>query len=194
MTVSTEPVALLSRALEQVVTVIARVRPEQAQLPTPCRSWDLRTLVNHVVNDAQKFVVIARGGAWEARQDDVLGDDWLDSFRRPAAELVAAWNQEGALDRTVQFGSAELPVSWQVKQQMVEFTIHSWDIAAATGQSTTDLDPELARQALDFGTENLKPQFRGSEEDGQSFAPVVAVPDDAPAYDRLAGFFGRTPR
>src|SRR5437588_5714337 len=103
MTVSTEPVALLSRTLEQVVTVIARVRPEQAQLPTPCRSWDLRTLVNHVVNDAQKFVVIARGGAWEARQDDVLGDDWLDSFRRPAAELVAAWNQEGALDRTVQF-------------------------------------------------------------------------------------------
>jgi uncharacterized protein (TIGR03086 family) len=193
MTVSADPVAVLSRALDQVAALIARVGPDQAQLPTPCKSWDLRTLVNHVVNDAQKFVVVARGGAWEARQEDLLGDDWLASFRRPADELVAAWNREGALDRTVQFGSAELPASWQVTQQIVELTIHAWDIATATGQQA-DLDPEPARVALAFGIENLKPQFRGREEDGQSFGPVVAVPDDAPIYDRLAGFFGRDPR
>ena len=28
---------------------------------------------------------------------------------------------------------------------------------------------------------------------GQAFGPEVAVPDDAPPYDRLAAFFGRAP-
>jgi hypothetical protein len=36
--------------------------------------------------------------------------------------------------------------------------------------------------------DNLKPEFRGS-----AFGPEVSVPDDAPIYDRLAGFFGSRP-
>ena len=38
--------------------------------------------------------------------------------------------------------------------------MHGWDLATATGQPT-DLDPEVGQLALDWGRENLKPQFRG---------------------------------
>ncbi len=41
MPATSDPVALLSRALDQTGTVIARVGPEQVALPTPCRSWNV---------------------------------------------------------------------------------------------------------------------------------------------------------
>jgi len=65
--------------------------------------------------------------------------------------------------------------------------VHAWDLAQATGQST-ELGLELAEDALAWGRENLKPQFRG-----QAFGPEISVAQNAPVYDRLAGFFGRTP-
>jgi hypothetical protein len=47
--------------------------------------------------------------------------------------------------------------------------------------------------ALDWGRENLGPEFRGDEASGRVFGPEVSVPKDAALYDRLAAFFGRDP-
>jgi hypothetical protein len=63
MTTPDNPVALLTRALDQAGAVIAGVRPEQASLPTPCRSWDVRTLVNHVVDEVHRFAEVTGSGA-----------------------------------------------------------------------------------------------------------------------------------
>jgi hypothetical protein len=68
-----DPVALLARTLEQADAVVGRVRPEQATLPTPCRSWDVRALVNHLVQDVRQFTVMANGGRWESSDADVRG-------------------------------------------------------------------------------------------------------------------------
>ncbi|MGH2387547.1 MAG: TIGR03086 family metal-binding protein, partial [Chloroflexota bacterium] len=67
-----------------------------------------------------------------------------------------------------------------------------WAIARATGQPT-DLDPELGHLAFEWGKQNLKPEYRG-EDQSKGIGLEVPVPDDAPIYDRLAGFFGRQPR
>jgi uncharacterized protein (TIGR03086 family) len=192
MTAAREPIDLLSGVLDQTAAIIARVRPEQASLPTPCRSWDVRALVNHVVHDVQQFTAMAGGGTFERRDDDVIGDDWGGAFQAAAASLLAAWQREGALDRTVQLPFGEVPASWQVGQQITDLAVHGWDVAKATGQPT-DLDPEAGQLALDWARENLKPQFRGDEASGHAFAVEVPVADDAPLYDRLAGFFGRNP-
>jgi uncharacterized protein (TIGR03086 family) len=192
MTVVRGPIALLARALDQTGVIISRVRSEQATMPTPCRSWDVRALVNHVVQDVQQFTVMAGGGAWEQRDTDVIGDDWAAAYRQAAGSLLAVWQHEGALDQTVQLPSGEVPATWRVDQQIADLAVHGWDIAKATGQST-DLDPELGQLALDWARQNLQPQFRGDEASGRVFGPEVAVRADAPLYDRLAGFFGRTP-
>jgi hypothetical protein len=68
----------------------------------------------------------------------------------------------------------------------------AWDIAKATGQST-ELDPVLGRTALEWGTANLLPEYRGDEAAGYHVGPVVAVREDAPLYDRIAAFGGRDP-
>ena len=106
--------------------------------------------------------------------------------------MTAAWEREGALDRTVKSPSGEVPVSWSIGLQIADLVVHAWDLAKATGQSTA-LDPELGETALEWGRRNLRPEFRGEEGSGKSFGPEVRVPDDAPLYERLAAFFGRTP-
>ena len=187
-----DPVALLARALDQAGGAIGRVRPEQATLPTPCRSWDVRALVNHVVQDVQHFTASASGQPWEPDDRDLIGDDWAGAYGRAAAALLGVWRQPGALDRTLRLPFGELPARWVLDQQVTDLAVHAWDVAKATGQPT-DLDAEVGRLALDWGRENLKPQFRGDEASGQDFGAEVPVPGDAPLYDRLAGLFGRDP-
>ena len=184
---------LLARTLAQTEAIVAHVRPEQATLPTPCASWDVRALVNHVVHDLRQFTVKVQGGEWDPEDVDLVGDDWAGAYRRGASSLLAAWRRPGALEQTVRLPSGELPATWRLGQQVADLAVHGWDIAKATGQPT-DLDPEVGQFALDWGRENLRPEFRGDEASGRSFGPEVAVDGDAPLYDRLAGFFGRDPR
>jgi uncharacterized protein (TIGR03086 family) len=193
MTSAENPVTVLSRALDQTGTVVARVRLEQAQLPTPCRSWDVRAVVNHVVHELHQFALVAGGGARESGDPgDLIGDDWADAYRAAADLLLATWRQPGALDRVRRPPVGEIPAVWTVNQQVTELVVHAWDIAKATGQST-DLDPALGRLVLDWTKENFKPEFRGDEAAGKLIGPEVAVPGDASLYDRLAAFSGRDP-
>lgn len=183
---------LLTRALDQAGAVIARVRPEQATLPTPCRSWDVRALVNHVVDEMNQFAIITGGGRRDHRGIDLLGDDWAGAYRAAADALTTAWRQPGALDRVHRLPGGEVTAVWTIGQHISEVTMHAWDIAKATRQPTY-LDPELGQFALDWGRENDNPEFRGDEADGYQVAAEVPVPDDAPLYDRLAAFNGRDP-
>ncbi|WP_018349803.1 TIGR03086 family metal-binding protein [Longispora albida] len=187
------PIALLERALDQAGDLISRIRPEQASLPTPCRSWDVRALVNHVVDEVGQFAVVASGGTRHHLGTDLIGDDWAAAYRVAAAGLLAAWQQPGALSRPHRLPFGDMPASWAAGQHIAELVIHSWDIARATGQPA-DLDPELGELALRWGHENLKPEHRADEAAGGHVAPAVEIPADAPLYDRVAAFGGRDPR
>jgi len=78
-------------------------------------------------------------------------------------------------------------------REIAELAVHTWDIARATGKSE-DLDASVAEYGLVWAKQNLRPQFRGPEDEGKGFGPEVPVPDDAPIYERLAGWFGRDPQ
>ena len=192
MTAAGESVEMLATALDQAGVLIERIKPEQAALPTPCRSWNLRDLVNHLVEDVDQFTASAKGERWEKPDGDLIGDDWAGAYRDAAAGLLEVWRRPGQLDRTVQLPFGERPASWQLDQEISDLAVHAWDIAKATGQPTS-LNAEVGRMSLAWGRENLGPQFRGEEDDGMVFGSEVPVPDDAPIYDRLAGYFGRDP-
>jgi uncharacterized protein (TIGR03086 family) len=193
MTAANDSLARLSRALDQTGAIISRIRPDQATLPTPDRAWNVRQLVNHTVQDVQRFTASANGAWWEPSAHDLIGDDWVRSYHNAASELLAAWSSPGALERTVQIPVGEFPAEWRLGQQISDLAVHGWDIAVATGQSRDDLDPEIGQVSLDWAKENLLPQYRGEEGSGKAFGPEVPCPADAPIYDRLAAFFGRNP-
>lgn len=194
MATATEPLALLSLALDQVGEVLARVRVEQEDLPTPCRSWTVARLGDHLVHDLHQFTLSATGGTpdWSAPVPPVAGDR-AAVFRKGAADLLDAWRAAGDLSGTITLpGMGEVPARFPVDQQIAEFAMHAWDLATATGQST-DLDARVGQLSLDWVRRTLQPQFRAKEIDGGAFGPEVPIADDAPLYDRLAALAGRHP-
>jgi uncharacterized protein (TIGR03086 family) len=188
-----EPLVHLSQVLDLAASVIERVRPEQATLPTPCRSWDVEALVAHLVNDTGQFTAAATGGRadWDAPTPEI-GSDWAGAFRAGSAELRAAWQRAGDLSQEIELPIGRVQKSFVASQQVAEFAVHSWDLATATGQRV-QFPAEACEAALAWARTALRPQFRGEEASGMAFGPEVQVPDDAPAEDRLAAFFGRRP-
>ncbi|WP_051712611.1 TIGR03086 family metal-binding protein [Spirillospora albida] len=183
----------LATALRQASDVISRVRPEQAALPTPCGSWKVRALVNHVVDEVGQFAAVTDGGERDHRGSDLLGDDWTAAFDASAEALLEAWSRPDALNRTHRLPFGEVPAAWAIEQHLTEIAIHTWDIAKATGQPT-ELDPAVGAVAMRWAQENLLPQYRGDEASGAHIGSEIPVPPDAPLYDRLAAFGGRNPR
>jgi uncharacterized protein (TIGR03086 family) len=183
---ATDPLRVLARAIEQCGAVVSRVQREQANQPTPCSEWDVRSLVNHTVYDVQLFTAALNGQERGSPDADLIGDNWATAYQAAGDALQGAWRRRGT-DGTLKTRVGEFPATWAVGQHTADLAVHAWDIATATGQST-ELDPEVGREALAWARENLKPQFRGT-----AFGPEVEVPENAPIYDRLAGFFGRNP-
>lgn len=174
----TNDFGMLERALGQTEAVIAEIRPEQAMLATPCPKWTVHDVVEHIVGgNLRNFTAMARGQTvdWEAPPEP-LGNDWSGEFRNGAHGLLATWFQTDAAAR-------------RTDQQIAELAVHAWDLVAAT-ELEMPLDDELAERALAWSRGVLRPELRGPD---KAFAAEVPVPAEAPAYARLAGWFGRDP-
>ena len=184
-------VELLNRALDQAETVLAHIQKDQEVLPTPCREWDVRTLLRHVAKtDLPNFTAGARGeGVQWGAQPEELGTDWLRDFRDEAQELKRIWAAADLDQQVPSMGGTTAPLKSRADQQIAELAMHSWDLVKATGQ-TLELDPALAEHALGWSQGMLRPEFRGPD---KAFGIEVPVPAEAPSYDRLAGWFGRDP-
>ena len=177
LTAPIESVVVLSRAIDQTGDVMSLVHEDQLALPTPCADWDVARLLSHLVAMPRNFVEMADGIEvdWMAEPEPVTVG-WTADFRSLADDLIHFWHQVGE-DADPQ----------QVDWQTAELAVHTWDLARAIGHSP-HLDPEVAERGLAFMSSALTPDVRG-----ESFGPPVPVPDDAPVYDRLAAFAGRTP-
>jgi uncharacterized protein (TIGR03086 family) len=179
-----ETLGLLARALEQAQQIVGRVRADQLTEPTPCRSWDVRTLVGHVMHDMRQYQVVARGGDYgRPAVAEVAFEVWSKAARDEGDALLVAWRaRDDVTDKELN----------RVNQEIAEFAIHGWDVARATGQDVS-FDAGVTGRALGWARENLRPEYRGDEQEGFAFGPEVLSDDTGPAADRLAAFFGRDP-
>lgn len=177
----------LDRALAATDAVVAGIRPVQWSSPTPCKEWDVRAVLNHLVRGNLLFAAIVQGQPPPDRDADHLGDDPLTAFRRASEGLRAAFAAPGVLESvyTAPFGTG--PGSALAHVRVVEILAHGWDLARATAQPAVFPD-DVAERALAGAKRALtsRPQSPGAP-----FAAQVPVADDGPAMDRLAGFLGR---
>jgi uncharacterized protein (TIGR03086 family) len=188
-----DPRVLLARAVDQAADLVAHAGDQQAHLPTPCRSWNVRTLIEHLIDDLDQFTKAAVGGSpdWSGPVPPMAGQ-WGNAFRDRAPRLLAAWQEADDLAAIIQLPIGDLPAAFVVDQQIAEFAVHSWDLASATGQNYVP-DPDIASHALQWASTALLPEYRGTEESGFAFGPEVATADEQPASARLVAFFGRDP-
>jgi uncharacterized protein (TIGR03086 family) len=192
MSEQADPRELLSRSFEQTASLIAAVTPEQFDLPTPCTEFDVRTLVGHIVFATRRLAKAAGDGPVPEDGPAVTGvedADWPAVFGDAVAEAMAAWSTDEKLGEEVELPFGKFPGSVVVGIYAQEQVTHGWDLAVATQQQAV-LDESLAEAVLPIVLQLVPADFRGGE---MPFEAVIEVPEDAPAYDRLAGYLGRKP-
>ena len=183
---------IIERACASTVAVLAGVRAADFARPTPCRSWTVKDVVNHIIGSAAWYAELAEEGAVpDGEEGDHTAGDFHAAFRREADRLVAAFSAPGAMDKIMEMPFGGMPGSVCVWIASGDIFTHGWDLARATGQAS-DLDPELAGQLLAQVEKLLPDALRGPEGEAP-FGPAIAVADSAPAADRLAAFTGRQP-
>ncbi len=185
------PLQLLERALDQCGEVIQAISASQADWPTPCAEWTVQDLLHHlVVQDLHNYTVMARGNNVDPKSATAtVGADWSTRFADGAAMLMRAWAVADLSSQVALPGGGEAPLRSRIGLQIAEFTVHSWDLAKATGVHVM-LDPALADQSLAWSQRVMKVDYRGPD---KAIGHEVRVPLNADTYARLAGWFGRNP-
>jgi uncharacterized protein (TIGR03086 family) len=178
----------LNRALQSTMTILAKVEPGQLAAPTPCASWDVRALINHFVGTARWWAGTVTGAADVAETDYAAGD-FVAAYEESIGLVVAAFEADGVLGRTVRLPFGEFPGAVVLGMAALDQFAHGWDLARAIGQHT-DLDPALAAELLSQGQLTITDALRGP--DGQApFGPARDAPAGASQADQLAAFLGR---
>lgn len=179
------------RATAVAKQVLEGVRPDQLDDPTPCKSWDVRAVINHVVGGSFFFASTTEAGHVVDGGDapDFAGGDFVSSYEEARTKAAAAFGAPGAQEKIVKLPFGEFPGAGFMGIATVDTMTHAWDLAKATGQDT-NLDPELAEQLLEQSKAAISDDFRGDEP--LPFGPEQQAPPGASAADRLAAFLGRS--
>jgi uncharacterized protein (TIGR03086 family) len=178
----------LARGLAAVEEIVAAIGEHQWSSPTPCPTWSVRKLLNHLVGGNRGFAAVLTDQVSPDWRADHLAADPLGAHRQAAAELQAAFARPGALEKVVTVPFGTVPGAVALHLRITEILVHGWDLAYATGQAPTGLPADLAEQELEFSRSTLDAIPAGQH----PFAPPQPVHDHAPAIDRLAALLGRS--
>ena len=178
---------VLEQAIATTRGVLANVSRDQLDDATPCASWKVRDLINHIVGGQYFFAGGVRGELPSGETDWAAGD-FLADFDTGARQCVDAFNSDGAMDKMLTLPFGQMPGSAFIGLASTDTFTHGWDLARATGQDT-DLAPQLATGLLAGARVAIPPELRS--EDGAVFGLEQTAPADASNADQLAAFLGR---
>ena len=175
------------KSAEATLAVLERVLQGIAEddwsKQTPCREFDVAALTDHLMNSITTIGGIA--GAQFPERD--RGDSVERQVILAARPALDAWRHRG-LDGTVPFGSNEAPANIMAGILSLEFLVHAWDYAKATGREVTAPDA-LSDYVMGLAKTIITPQGRSNV----GFDDPVDVAADAGALDRLIAYTGRQP-
>ena len=171
---------LYSRASEWTLDKVKGAAKE-LDADTPCEQWDVRTLMNHMLETQRYFVASARGESasppGQSPASSLLGDDPVKDFKRAREETMTTYGDKDVLEKS----GTTLGIA------IADQLLHGWDLAKATGQDA-NMPKGLAEAAYDL--------IHGAFTDEQrktSFKPEVRIDAEASTQDKLLAYSGRDP-
>ena len=183
---STEP---LAKAIASTRSVLAGVTADDLAKDTPCASWKVADLINHIIG-AQAFFMAGLAGTPPSAPAEPASGDFLAAYDDVSAACLAAFSEDGVMGKMYTLPFGQMPGAAFVGIATTDTFTHGWDLAKSLGQST-DLDPELAASLLASAKTMIQPGFRG-EEGKAPFTAEQPAPQGCSAADQLAAFLGRT--
>lgn len=178
-----DPLMAHQRAQDVFAGVLANVRPDQLDAPTPCAEWTVRDLIEHVLGGNERVVQ----WAGSSEQPPARPDNPIDAHRATAAAAQGVFAAPGGMDTVFELPFGQVPGQVFIGMRTTDVLTHAWDLATATGQPR-DLDPELATTQLTRIRDGIPPQFRGP---GMPFGEEQPCPPGGSPTDQLAAFLGR---
>lgn len=178
-------------AARDTSAVIAGIRDDQLNWPTPSPDYTVGDLLDHIDGLSLEFQLSAvksalPPGAGEAPPADAanLAGGWRERIPNQLTKLAGAWAQPAAWDGETVADRVPLDAPAAGMFALDEIIVHGWDLARSTGQS---YNPDL--RAVQACAEFLSEQPRSE----QIYGPAIAVEDTASPLDRLVGLTGRDP-
>ncbi len=206
---TTDPRTLFQAAVSTARQTIAAIEPTQMQLPTPCEAFDVRAMLGHALGVVHRVAALGEGKDPFSVRDQMNGiddADWLTEWDVATHRFQAAWADDAVLLQQMVLPWAVLPGAAAAAMYTSELTVHTWDLAVATGQHP-NWSSEALQVSLEAMQEGLPAEGRiqafeavranmpeGEENFEYPFAAAVPVPDTAPLIDRLVAWTGRIPR
>ena len=189
--VVTDPTEALAVANADFADRLRLVKPGDWERPTPCTEWDVRALVNHVVGGNLRYTMLLHGApeyeVEATRAADTLGEHPLASFLTTAAEVLAAFREEGALARVLRHRAGERTGAELLVMRVLDVAVHGWDLAVAIGGERT-IAPDVVALLLE-----RPPDLTGARQLGAFAQPSEEAPLNASPQARLLRMVGRVP-
>ena len=180
---------LYHRAVETWANQVNAVTHDHWDLPTPCREWTVRDLVNHVTGEDLWTVPLVQGSSVEEVGDrfdgDLLGDEPARASLDAAMQATTAVAERIPAGGTVRLSYGEEQLGEYLHQLAADHLIHAWDLASAIGGDRR-LEPALVAEVAGW--------FAPREElyrKGGAIGPRAAAHGDA--QGNLLAAFGRDP-
>ncbi|MEV0475188.1 TIGR03086 family metal-binding protein [Streptomyces prunicolor] len=184
-------IEVLTRSHDYLREVVAAVPETAWAAPTPCTEWTVRQVLNHARIDQQAYGLVLTGdrpGSDPFHPADTLDGDpvaELDKVLRAVADGYAHLPADADQVPTP-LGPLPLPIA--AVTAAMDAAVHTWDIAAATGQNRP-LGVDLA-EGIWPAADRLVDQLRDSY---RVFAPALEVTDEYDRAEALLAFLGRDP-
>jgi uncharacterized protein (TIGR03086 family) len=176
---TSDPLNLYRRASEWTLSKVSG-SVDKLDAATPCDGWDVRTLMNHMLDTQQYFVARARGedaSRPSPQPPELVGDDGVAAFQRVRDDTLEVFAQEGVIART----GPSLGIAFS------ETLLHGWDLARATGQDST-MPQGLAEAAYEM----IHGRFTEEQRQGV-FKPEIPAGPTASPQEKLLVYTGRDP-
>lgn len=174
-----DPLASAEAALAIVQRVLRGVTAANADALTPCEDFTVAELVAHLEDS------ITRIGTALGASEPAAPSPAEVRVADAAQKTLEALRLHG-LAGTVDLGPGGLPASTVANILNLEFLVHAWDLATASGQQLV-VAPALSDYILGLARQTITDATRGNG----SFHPAIEVEESAASLPRLLAFTGR---
>src|SRR5262245_36583804 len=124
----------LRPAARRLADLVANVGDDQLGGPTPCPSYTVAALLDHLSGIPAAFSAAARKdvgvltGPVPAGDADHLADDWRTTLPPGLLALGDAWAEPGAQEGMTQVGGIDVPGEVCALVALDELVVHGWDL------------------------------------------------------------------